>query len=196
MQIDGPSVAYAKTGTPVSYTLTFSDANLDASTINPVVHVTGTGTANGTAVVSGSGNTRTVDIINLVGNGTISISVDADSVLDQAGHSAAAAGPSDTVIVDNTKPVIQIGAPTVGRTGRGPVSFEVSAKDTPDDHLGTFTLDLAHLAITSAPGVLTGTIGTPVRLSAKSFRVTVTNIQGGSGALRLQVLRERSRTRP
>jgi hypothetical protein len=103
--IGGPSVPLTRGG-PVTYTITYTDANFDHATLaNGDVVLNKTGTANGTVGVSGSGNIRTVTITGITGNGTLGISLPAGTAVDKAGNLAGAAGPSVTFTVDNTAPV-------------------------------------------------------------------------------------------
>ena len=107
-----PSATYAAGG-PVTYTVTYADANFNTSTLVPAnITLNETGTANGTVSVSGSGLTRTVTISSITGNGTLGISIAAGTASDLAGNLAPAAGPSTTFIVDNTPPTISIGSPS------------------------------------------------------------------------------------
>lgn len=106
--ISGPSLTTTAAG-PVDYTVTYADANFNASTLaasDLVLHKTGT--ADGTLTVSGTGLTRTVRISNLTGTGTVGISLAAGTASDLAGNLAPAAGPSVTcnVLSLNTAPTV------------------------------------------------------------------------------------------
>ena len=106
--IGAPSVALSKFG-PVSFTVTYADANFSASTLaTGDVTLIKTGTAKGTVEVTGSGTTRTVRIIDLAGSGTLRISLAAGTATDIAGNSAPACGPSATFQVDNVETPIDI----------------------------------------------------------------------------------------
>ncbi len=76
---------------PVSYTLTYTGAS--AVTLSPAdISLVSTGTATGAVSVSGTGNTtRVVTISSISGVGTLSIAIAADTAVDGAGNSAAAA---------------------------------------------------------------------------------------------------------
>src|SRR5262249_55160524 len=68
------------------------------------VHLNNTGSATGTlSFDSSTGATRTITISNISGDGTLGVSIDAGSSVDQAGNSSAAA-TSTTFVVDNTGP--------------------------------------------------------------------------------------------
>jgi len=96
VSISSPS-ASSTTGASITYTVTYADANFNASTLTAAgVTLNKTGTANGTVGVSGSGNTRTVTISGITGNGTIGISLAAGTASDTAGNLAPTAGPSAT----------------------------------------------------------------------------------------------------
>src|SRR5581483_458714 len=103
--IGAPSSAATGSG-PVSYTVTYSDANADNVTLSTNnITVNSTGTAAASVVgVSGSGNTWTVTLSGLTGNGSLGISIAAGTATDAAGNPAPAAGPSSTFVVDNIAP--------------------------------------------------------------------------------------------
>ena len=123
--IGSPSLANTTTG-PVDYIITYAGAST-VSLAPANVTLNTTGTATGTVSVLGSGTaTRTVRISAITGNGTLGISLAANTASDAAGNPAAAAGPSDTFIVDNTGPTISIGSPSVGTTNTGPVTYTVA----------------------------------------------------------------------
>jgi hypothetical protein len=102
VNIDSPSVSITTSG-PVSFTVSWSDTNLNTGSISliaPEVTVNTTETANyGSISVSGSGTTRTVELSSLSGKGTIGISIPSGTASDNAGNSAGAAGPSSTATV-------------------------------------------------------------------------------------------------
>ena len=103
----GPPSASFTAGTPVTYTVTYADANFNSSTLAAAnITLNETGSASGTIGVSGSGLTRTVTISNITGNGSLGISIAAGTASDLAGNLAPAAGPSTTFAVDNTAPTV------------------------------------------------------------------------------------------
>ena len=131
LSIGAPS-ASSYTGDPVSYTLTYSGADgitLDTSN----VHLNATGTASGTLAVSGSGNAaRTVTVSNVVGNGTLGISVDSGTAFNAFGG-APAAGPSATFQIDG--PVCTITGPS-SLTNLNPIPFTITFSEPVDDLTG------------------------------------------------------------
>ena len=107
VSIGTPSAAFTTAG-PVTYTVTYADANFNSSTLAfGDVTLNKTGTADATTVgVSGTGLTRTVTLSGITGDGTLSISLAAGTATDLVGNIALAAGPSTTFTVDNTKPTV------------------------------------------------------------------------------------------
>ena len=104
ISIGAPSAAYAAGG-PVTYTVTYADANFNSSTLaTSNITLNETGNANGTLGVSGSGLTCTVTISSITGNGTLGISIAAGTASDLAGNLAPAAGPSTTFIGGQHRP--------------------------------------------------------------------------------------------
>ena len=109
--IAAPSVP-ATAGGPISFSVTYTDANFGASTLEFAdITLNTTGTATGTVNVSGTGLTWSVTISNITGDGTLGISVDAGTASDLAGNLASAAGPSATFIVDNVRPTAELANP-------------------------------------------------------------------------------------
>ncbi|MDY8136800.1 beta strand repeat-containing protein [Aquimarina sp. 2201CG5-10] len=125
LSISAPSATDTNSG-PVTYTITYTNA--DAVTLaNGDITLNTTGTANGSVTVSGTGTTtRTVTISSITGNGTIGISIAANTASDTAGNNAAAAGPSATFNVDNTAPTLSISAPSATDTNSGPVTYTIT----------------------------------------------------------------------
>jgi hypothetical protein len=82
---------------------------------NVTVNSTGTAAA-ATVVVAGTGQTRTVTLSDITGNGTLGISVAANTASDVAGNHAPAAGPSTTFIVDTTNDAPTITGAVAGQT--------------------------------------------------------------------------------
>lgn len=120
--IGAPSVTLTNTG-PVTYTVTYSGVSA-ISLKSSDVTLNRTGTANGTISVSGSGSAaRTVTISNITGDGAIGISIAAGTAAGSGGGSAPACGPSAVFSVDNTPPVVVIGAPSTTPTTAGPVNY-------------------------------------------------------------------------
>ena len=100
--ISAPSSTVGNSSTPVTYTVTYTGADTITLASGDVT-LNRTGTANGTAAVSGTGTgTRTITISNITGNGTIGISIAAGTASDLAGNTAASSGPSATFMVYNS----------------------------------------------------------------------------------------------
>ncbi len=96
ISVSAPS-ASSTPGQPVTYTVTYADANFNTSTLSPAdITLNKTGTANGAASVSGTGSTQTVTISNITGVGSLGISIAADTASDLAGNLAPAPDPSST----------------------------------------------------------------------------------------------------
>ncbi len=178
--ISAPSITSTRNG-PVTYTVTYSDANFNQSTlINNNVTLNLTGTANGAAIVSGTGNTRTVTLVGLSGDGTIGISLAAGTASDTAGNLALAAGPSTTFIVDNTPPTVAISAPSLSTTAAGPVTYTITYSDT---NFNASTLAVGNITL-NATGTATGTVA--VSGAGNTRTVTIASITG-DGTLGISV---------
>jgi len=153
--IGPPSVAVTKAG-PVSYTVGYAGSISIA--LSPAdIQLNKTGTANGVVSVSGSGNTRTVTISNITGDGSMGISIAAGTASNNAGP-APAAGPSATFNVVNTPPIVTVSTPSVTSTRFGPVTYTVSYA-----HADSVTLNASDITL--------------IKTGSANGRVTVT----GSG---------------
>ena len=176
--ISAPSVPATKNG-PVTYTVTYTGANA-ISLAGSDVTLNVTGTANGTVMVSGAGtSTRTVTISGITGDGTLGISLAADTATDAAGNSALAAGPSTTFVVDSIAPTIAIGAPSATLTATGPVTYQVT-------YGGADAITLAAANITLNK---TGTANGVVTVSGTGTTTRTVNIASisGNGTLGISV---------
>ena len=167
-----PSATITRSGT-VNYTVTYTDANFHLSTlVSSNVTLNKTGTANGTKSVIGSGNTRTVRISSITGNGTLGISIAANTASDTAGNFAPASGPSTTFIVDNTAPTIALSAPSATVTKSGPVTYTVTYADA---NFNASTLAVGNITLNK-----TGTANGSVAVSGtgNTRTVTISSITG------------------
>ena len=114
VSIGAPSGSYAKNGTDLTYTVTYSGTDtvaLDNADIS--LNTTG-GASCSVAVTGGTTATPTVTLSSCTGNGTVGIGVAAGQGSDLAGNTDAGAGPSTTFIVDNTVPVVSSVSPSGG----------------------------------------------------------------------------------
>ena len=112
LSLSAPSATSTSNG-PITYMLTYSNA--DTITLaNSNITLIKTGTANGTAAVSGSGNTsRTVTISAITGDGTLGISVAANTASDNTGHNATAANSATFTVAPNQASTLNISGNTV-----------------------------------------------------------------------------------
>ena len=176
----GPPSAALTAGGPVSFLVTYTDANLSPFTLAPgQVTLNPTGGATATVGVSGTGNTRTVTLTGITGNGTLVISLPAGTATDAAGNLATAAGPSTTVTVDNLAPTVQ----SVARVG-GALTNAVGVQFTV-----TFSEDASGVTparFTAVGGTLTGLSVGNVSGGPRVYLVDVAT-GSGDGALRLDV---------
>ncbi len=176
ISIGVPSAAITKGG-PITYTVTYADANFNTSTLAAGnVTLNKTGTANGTVGVSGTGLTRTVTISSITGDGSLGISIVAGTASDLAGNVAPAAGPSTTFVADNTLPTVAISrqTPASSPTSADSVTFLVDFnEDVQNVDLSDFTLALGGTVTTGALSVGNGGDSDP-----STYTVTVPSIVG------------------
>jgi hypothetical protein len=174
ISIGSPSVSITNGG-PVTFTVTYADANFNSSAlVASNISLNTTGTANGTVSVdNGTGTIRTVTISGITGDGTLGISIAAGTASDTAGNTAPGAGPSNTFAVDNTAPTISISAPSANITGGGPVTFTVSYADANFD---TSTLAAANITLNKS-GTADGTVSV-YNGTGTTRTVTISGITG------------------
>jgi hypothetical protein len=128
ISISAPSQTIATSSQSVTYTITYGGADIVplATALTGSVTLITTGTAAGTITASGTGTTeRTITVSSLTGNGTLGISIMANTASDLAGNQAPAAGPSATFIVDNTPPTVLISSTTGTATSAAPIPVTV-----------------------------------------------------------------------
>jgi len=176
--ISAPSLTVTDSGS-VTYTVTYTGAdNISLATNN--VTLNKTGNANGTVGVSGSGTvTRTVTILGITGDGTLGISIAANTASDAAGNTAAAAGPSTTFTVDNTPPSLLISAPSSAVTSTNQVTYTVT-------YTGADNISLAAGSVTLNK---TGTANGTVAVSGSGNVTRTVTISGitGDGTLGISI---------
>ena len=128
--IGSPSVSSIADGAgSVTYSVTYSDADFNASTLSPAdITLNSTGTAAGSiSVDNGTSTNRMVTISSITGTGTIGISIAAGTASDLAGNLAPASGAS--AIFNVVTPTISTtGTPSALSTTSGTASSSTSFK--------------------------------------------------------------------
>jgi hypothetical protein len=172
--ISAPSVSITNGG-GVTYTVTYTGADTVTLT-NANITVNPTGNATATASVSGSGTTtRTVTLSGISGNGTLGITIAAATARDNAGNTAANAGPSATFEVDTIAPLVSISAPSVSSTNGGSVTYTVTYTDA-----DSITLSNANVTINA-----TGSAAASASVSGSGVTTRTVTLSGitGTGTL-------------
>ena len=174
--------------TSVDFTVTFSETvtGVDAGDFT----LSATGTASGTiASVSGSGNSYTVTVDTVAGDGTLRLDIDDDdSIIDGVGNPLGGSGEHDytggqayTIVntVDNTPPEINsITRADANPTNAASVNFTVTFSET------VTGVDTADFALTKT-GTASGNVAS-VSGSGTIYTVTVDTVSG-DGTLRLDI---------
>ena len=169
----GPPSADPTNSGPVTFTITYAGADTITLTADDVV-LARTGTADAVVSVSGTGDTRTVTLSGITGDGTLAISIAADTASDAAGNSATAAGPSLAVSVDNAAPTVTVGraAGQADLTNARPVVFTVTFSEP----VSGFDAADVSFAGSTVGGTLAATV-TPVG-DGRTYTVRVTGMTG------------------
>ena len=109
LTISGPSDAYVKSDSSVTFTVAYSADTTDITLAPTDVALVTTGTANAyvsIADVDAQPLFKTVTLYNLMGEGTVCIRIAAGSATDAQGNPALSSEVSDPVTVDNTAPCV------------------------------------------------------------------------------------------
>ncbi len=187
IQISAPSHLYTSSNV-VSYTVSYSDPHLLTTTLtsaNVTVNQL-SGTAQGTAVVLGSGPAYTVAVTNTTGNGQLSITIGAGTSLDTAGNANLATN-STAFTVDNINPAVTVGLPSVSlANASGQVGFQVDYYDLNFSTAALKSNDVVVSATgTAAAGSVTVT-GASSGGPSTNFLVTLSGLTG-DGTLTIAV---------
>jgi predicted CXXCH cytochrome family protein len=109
LTISAPSATVTRSA-DVAYTVSYSnETNISLNETHITINKTNTASNSGLSV-STSGNPRTVTLSGITGDGTLGISIAANTASNGSG-SAAESAPSATFQVDNTAPVVTINRP-------------------------------------------------------------------------------------
>lgn len=168
--ISAPSSATTKSG-PVSYTINYTESptiSLSAADVT----LNKTGTADGVVTVTGSGSaTRTVTITSITGDGTLGISLAANTAIDAVGNSALAPAASSTFTTDNTAPSVTLSAPSLATTNTGPVTYTAT-------YTGASSISLTTASVTlNKTGTANGTV-TISGTGSTTRTITISGIVG------------------
>ncbi|HOS02483.1 MAG TPA: DUF5011 domain-containing protein [Candidatus Hydrogenedentes bacterium] len=194
VSFSSPTATIANTG-PVSYTVTYSYMNTVTLAASQVT-LNRTGTASASVSVSGTaqpnaGNsytvTRTITLSSITGDGTLSLNLPSGTAKKrQAGHvdePADAAGPSDAILIDNTKPTVTVSDPNVTKVTSS-VSFTVTYADpaagSVSSGMSAITLAPANITLNTT-NTATGTV--TVSGSGLTTRTVTINGITGDGTL-------------
>ena len=188
VSIGAPS-APATAGGPVSFVVTYADANLQAVRLTAAdVTLNATGTT-GTISVVNNGGTYVVTVSNVTGNGTLGISIAAGTAIDTAGNLAPAAGPSAAFVVDNTNPrVSSIVLSDGGTSSPGSATLTVTLTE-PVSGLSAANFSLtgslagasSFNVIAPAPGAFVSTIQVMVTIGGTGTGTLGLSLSDGTG---------------
>jgi hypothetical protein len=171
-------------GSSATYTVSYSGAT-SISLTTAQISANTTGGASCSVAVSGSGEvSRVVTLSACMGNGTFRFSITAGTASDLAGNTAPGAGPSASVVVDNTAPVFSFAAASSNLSLCSPstdyLSQGISVNETLNGSYSVQSNNVNRLAsgsyqVVFAGSDLAGNLGTGSR------SVTVNPLSLGSG---------------
>lgn len=172
LAIGEPSVTLTNTG-PIDYRVSYNGTDLISLTKAHVL-VNGTGNVAVTlADVTEVGDAeRLVTFSALSGDGTIGFTIAEGTASDAAGNQTGEAGPSSTVVVDNTPPTITVSAPSTTITNDGPITYRVTY-----DGASEITLSDVDVLI-NGTGLVAVTVDDVTETSANVRTVTISNVAG------------------
>ena len=158
-----PATTGPTNATSVDFAVTFDEGVQGFNDAADVV-ISHSGTANTGVSITGSGDTYTVSVSGITGDGSFTLAVSTSSdVQDLAGNALASSVTSAAVTVDNTPPGISIGAPTgspVNSGGTAAFPVTVSGADSINLLDGKVTLNHSGTAGGSVT-ILNGATATP-----------------------------------
>ena len=165
--VSSPSASIAKTGSTLTYTVTYTGADVITLAAGDVT-INKTGTANGMAAVSGSGvATRIVTVTGLTGDGTLGISIAAGTARTSGGAiTTSASSPSVTFFVDNTFPSLTVST-LANNTTTGNNTLTITGTTIDANASQALTVNGSPVTVTS------GAFNTAVTLSPGSNTITV-----------------------
>ncbi len=174
-----PSTSGPTNANDIDFTVVFNEdvSNFDAAADLVISH---SGTSHTSVSFSGSGDTYTVTVEGVSGNGSFTLAVNTGSdVEDAASNALASSVTSAAVSIDNAPPTVAIGTPSATDTNSGPVSFVVTytGADSVSLTTGDVSLNTSGSA-TATIGVTNGATSTPT--------VTLSSI-AGDGTLGISI---------
>lgn len=164
----------------VAFTVEFSEAvsGFD-SAADVAANFTNTVNAGAATIAAVSATTYTVTLPSVVGDGTISLSVNAAAAADASGNASVAGGPSSTITIDNTPPAANVFASIFSDIGDATSAFFTIIANEEITGLASNEITVNH----------TGTASTGVNLTApttQSYSVEVTGLSG-SGSFSITI---------
>lgn len=166
--IGSPSLSSTNSG-PVTFSVTYTNAEeVNLTTSHITINKTGTATATA-AVTNGTTSSATVTLSSISGDGTLGISIGANSARNGT-ESAAATGPSSTFSVDNTQPTVTL--TSSASSVNAPFTANIAFSETVSNFIASdITATNANLSNFADSG------------NSKDFTVTVTPSSEGAVAL-------------
>lgn len=155
--VSAPTPSDVNSSGTANFTVTYADYNTITLSYTDIT-LNQTGAACSTVVVSGSGNSRNVAVSGCLGDGTVGITVNANSAIDVVGNQAAESSPSSTFNVSNAPPTIAVTGPDdndVNSTGTSTFTVTYGNYDTISLSEGDITLNQTGAACTTK--TITGT---------------------------------------
>ncbi len=175
IEISAPSISLTGT-TPVQYTIDYGHADVITLSAGDIT-LEKAGDVDCSVSVSGTGYmTRTITIDDITGDGTVAISIAANTAHDAAGNQAPAIGPSLLFIADTSAtepPSITISPPSASATTTDPITYTVAY-----DHADYITLAPTDISLQTT-GTASGSIHNDgVTGDGGARTVTVSDIMG------------------
>ncbi|MDH4201071.1 MAG: Ig-like domain-containing protein, partial [Spirochaetia bacterium] len=163
-----PSLTNAKSTATINYTVTYSGAStVNLTAANIALNTTGTATCS-VAVTNGTTTTPTVTLTNCTGDGTIGITVAANTATDASGIINSASAPGTTFNVDNTVPTVLISSTATNPTNLATIPMTA-----------TFSESVTGFAVGSI-ALTNGTAGSFVAVSGTTYTFNVTPTADGA----------------
>lgn len=171
VSIGSPSSTLANKNSTISFVVTYSGASTVNLTSSKIA-INHSGTTGGTInIVDGTTTNPTVEISDVDGNGSYTITIAGGSATDGVNLDAGA-GPSVAVTVDNIAPTISIGAPSKTLASKNTtVSFPITYTGASSVNLTSGYVTINHTGTTGGTiNIVDGTTTTPA--------IEISNVDG------------------
>lgn len=161
----------------LTYTLDFLNSSKITLLAENII-LNKSGTANASISLSGTGTSKVVTLSNIIGDGTLWLTIPANAAEDDIGNLSKEM-ISSAVVVDNTKPTYTVSSPSSTLTKSGLISYNINYSDA-----ATITLSNSYVSL-----MKTGNANGSLSISGTGNQTRTVTISGitGDGTLAISI---------